>query len=64
MNQLVWLNSAEQANGRYLGSAEKPGAFANVLRDSATFMEAQGAIQQVPRLEVFQASIYSAGLAR
>ncbi|MCY7322295.1 MAG: hypothetical protein LH660_10985 [Phormidesmis sp. CAN_BIN36] len=35
MNQLVWLNSAEQPNGRYLVSAEKPGAFASVLKDSA-----------------------------
>jgi len=64
MKQLVWLTSSEQANGKYLGSAEKPGAFASVLRDSAAFMKAQGAIPTVPDLEVFKAGIYSGGLAK
>lgn len=64
MKELVWLNSTEQADGKYLGSDEKPGAFANVLKDSATFMKAQGSIPTVPDLEVFKSGIYSGGLAQ
>jgi taurine transport system substrate-binding protein len=64
MKQLVWLSSAEQADEKYLGSAEKPGAFANVLKDSAAFMKAQGSISEVPDLEVFKSGIYSGGLAK
>ncbi len=63
MKQLVWLSSSEQAGEKYLGSVDKPGAFANVLKDSATFMKAQGAIPAVPDLEVFKAGIYSGALA-
>jgi taurine transport system substrate-binding protein len=64
MNQLIWLSSSEQANGKHLGSAKKPGAFASVLKDSADFMEDQGAIQEVPDLGVFRAGIYTGGLAK
>jgi taurine transport system substrate-binding protein len=64
MNELVWLNSSEQADEKYLGSPEKPGAFATVLKDSATFMKDQGAIREVPDLEVFKAGIYSGSLAK
>lgn len=64
MKELVWLNSSEQTDGKYLGSTAKPGAFASVLRDSAAFMKAQGAIPTVPDLQVFKASIYSGGLAQ
>jgi taurine transport system substrate-binding protein len=64
MKQVVWLSAAEQASGKYLGSVEKPGAFANVLRDSAAFMKAQGALPGVPDLESFKAGIYSGGVAQ
>ena len=64
MKELVWLNSSEQGNAKYLGSAENPGAFASVLRDSAAFMKAQGAIPAVPDLAVFKSGIYSGGLAK
>jgi taurine transport system substrate-binding protein len=64
MKQVVWLSSAEQASAKYLGSAEKPGAFASVLRDSAAFMKSQGALPGVPDLEDFKAGIYSGGVAQ
>jgi taurine transport system substrate-binding protein len=64
MNQLVWLNSKEQAQDKFLGANGKPGAFAQVLRDSAAFMHKQGAIPTVPQLEVFKAGIYNGGLAK
>jgi taurine transport system substrate-binding protein len=64
MKQLVWLSSSEQASDKYLGSVEKPGAFASVLRDSAAFMKAQGALPGVPDLESFKAGIYSGGLVQ
>jgi taurine transport system substrate-binding protein len=56
MKQLVWLNSAEQA--KYLGTAEKTGAFAQVLKDSATFMKKHGALPTVPDITVFQEGLY------
>jgi taurine transport system substrate-binding protein len=64
MKQLVWLSSAEQANDKYLGTPEKAGKFATVLRDTAAFMRSQGVIPSVPGLEVFEAGIYSGGLAQ
>jgi taurine transport system substrate-binding protein len=64
MKELVWLNSSEQANDKYLGSAEKAGGFASVLRDSAAFMKSQGAIPAVPDLAVFKEGIYNGGLAQ
>jgi taurine transport system substrate-binding protein len=64
MKGLVWLKSSEQANAEYLGTAEKPGAFAQVLKDSAAFMKKYGALPMVPELKVFQDGIYSNGLAQ
>jgi taurine transport system substrate-binding protein len=56
MKELVWLNSAEQA--KYLGTANTPGAFAQVLKDSATFMKKHGALPTVPDITVFQEGLY------
>jgi taurine transport system substrate-binding protein len=64
MKQLVWLSSAEQANDKYLGTPEKAGKFATVLRDTAAFMRSQGVIPSVPGLEVFEAGIYNGGLVQ
>jgi taurine transport system substrate-binding protein len=64
MKQLIWLSSSEQANDKYLGTAERAGGFATVLRDSAAFMRSQGVIPSVPSLEAFEAGIYNGGLAQ
>jgi taurine transport system substrate-binding protein len=56
MKELVWLNSSEQA--KYLGTADQPGAFAQVLKDSATFMKKRGALPTVPDIKVFQEGLY------
>jgi taurine transport system substrate-binding protein len=64
MKELVWLTSEEQTNSKFLGTPESPGNFAQVLKNSATFMKAQGAIPAVPDMSVFQNAIYSQGLVQ
>lgn len=59
MDELVWLSAEEQASPKYLGSAEKPGALAKVLKDSAEFMVTQGAIEVAPELEAYNSALYS-----
>jgi taurine transport system substrate-binding protein len=62
MKDSVWLKSSEQV--KYLGTADQPGTFAQVLQDSAAFMKKYGALPLVPELKVFQDGIYSGGLAK
>jgi taurine transport system substrate-binding protein len=64
MKELVWLTPAEQSTGKYLGTRKQPGNFAQALKDSATFMKKRGALPNVPDLAVFQAGIYSDGVAK
>jgi taurine transport system substrate-binding protein len=64
MKELVWLNSSEQAHEKYLGAVDKPGQFAQVLQESATFMKKQGALPSVPDVAIFQEGIYKDGLAK
>ncbi|MBD2058016.1 ABC transporter substrate-binding protein [Oculatella sp. FACHB-28] len=54
MEQLIWLDSSEQAKAEYLGSADQPGAFAEVLKSSADFMVTQGAIATAPDLDTYK----------
>ena len=63
MNELVWVSADEQASDKYLGTPEQPGAMAQVLKDSAEFMVAQGAIPSAPDLEVYQAAIFNKAVA-
>lgn len=58
MNELIWLGAAEQSDPQYMGTVEEPGAIAQVLKDSAEFMEAQKAIPPAPELEVFQQALF------
>lgn len=52
--QLIWLTSTEQADAKYLGKPNQPGAFAKVLKDSADFMVAQKAIEKAPDLSTYE----------
>lgn len=63
MNELVWLSAAEQASDKYLGTPEAPGALSQVLKDSAEFMVAQGAIQSAPDLEVYKEAMFNKAVA-
>ncbi|MBD2102983.1 aliphatic sulfonate ABC transporter substrate-binding protein [Leptolyngbya sp. FACHB-261] len=57
MNELVWLNASEQADGKFLGTPNSAGAFAQVLKESADFMVAQKAIPSAPDLATYQQAI-------
>jgi len=54
MEKLIWLTSEEQATAEYLGTTEKAGEFAQVLKDSADFMVTQDTIQSAPDLEAYE----------
>lgn len=51
---IIWLTSTEQADPKYLGTSDKPGAFAQVLKDSADFLVTQKAIDKAADLATFQ----------
>ena len=59
MSELVWLTAEEQRSKRYLGTPDKPGALAQVLKDSAEFMVAQGEIPAAPDLASYQQALFS-----
>ncbi|NET07571.1 MAG: ABC transporter substrate-binding protein [Symploca sp. SIO2B6] len=59
MNELVWLNSSEQADIRFLGTDKYPGSFAQVLKDSADFMVSQGALTSAPELSNYRQAIFN-----
>lgn len=55
--QSIWLDSAEQADAKYLGTSSQPGAIAKALKDTADFMVAQKAIPSAPDQEIYQKRI-------
>lgn len=57
MAKFIWLDATEQAKPEYLGSPDKPGAFAQVLKDSSDFMVTQKIITKAPELASYQKSI-------
>ncbi|MEV4253945.1 glycine betaine ABC transporter substrate-binding protein [Spirillospora sp. NPDC049652] len=54
IDQLVLLDGRQQAGAQYLGTATRPGAFAQNLYSAARFLKAQHKIPTVPDLDVFQ----------
>jgi taurine transport system substrate-binding protein len=62
MSTLVFLDGAEQLQPEYLGTAEVPGAFAEVFLETARFLEEQDTIRAAPELEVFEEAINSSFL--
>lgn len=51
---IIWLTSTEQADAKFLGTPDQPGAFAQVLKDSADFLVGQKAIDKAADLATFQ----------
>lgn len=51
---IIWLPSTEQADPKFLGTPGQPGAFAQVLKDSADFLVGQKAIDKAADLATFQ----------
>ncbi|MCP2343551.1 taurine ABC transporter substrate-binding protein [Actinomadura rupiterrae] len=59
IDQLVLLDGRQQAGAQYLGTAARPGAFAQNLYSAAQFLKAQNKIPAVPDLSVFQHGLAS-----
>lgn len=57
MKDLIFLDASEQAGADYLGTPEAPGKLADNLESAAQFLKAQGSVQGVPALTVFQADL-------
>jgi taurine transport system substrate-binding protein len=57
MGQKIWLDASEQATPEYLGTPDKPGVFAQVLKDASDFMVTQKIIAKAPELAIYQKSI-------
>ena len=57
IEKLIWLTPEEQADSKYLGTPGQPGAFAQILKDSADFMVTQKTIKSAPELKTYQSII-------
>jgi taurine transport system substrate-binding protein len=55
--QSIWLDSSEQKDAKYFGTASQPGATAKALKDTADFMVSQKAIPTAPSQEDYQKRI-------
>jgi taurine transport system substrate-binding protein len=62
MGEIIWLNSTEQKDTKYLGTKDQPGTFAKVLKDSADFMVTQKTIPSAPELSTYQQNFYTNAL--
>ncbi|GAA5074492.1 taurine transport system substrate-binding protein [Thermocatellispora tengchongensis] len=63
LDQLVLLDAAEQRSPEYLGTPDAPGKLAENLRSAAEFLKAQGQVDAVPELSVFQKGLATKELA-
>lgn len=63
MDELIWLSAEEQASEQYLGTPEDPGAFSQVLKDSADFMVEQGEIPSAPDLQAYEEALFNQAVA-
>ena len=57
MEEYDFVSLADQASERWLGTADKPGRFAETLKSTADFLVEQRSIRSAPALEVFQKAI-------
>ncbi|MBD3885016.1 ABC transporter substrate-binding protein [Phormidium tenue FACHB-886] len=62
MSEIIWLDSTEQKDAKYLGTAGQPSEFAKILKDSAEFMVTQKSIPSAPDLTAYEKSIYTQAL--
>ena len=63
MDELVWLSAEEQASEKYLGTPDAPGAFSQVLKDSAEFMVEQDEIPSAPDLQAYKDALFNQAVA-
>jgi len=54
---LIFLDAAEQAGSKYLGTPSAPGALATNLQSAATFLKGQGLVDAVPSVAVYRQAL-------
>ncbi|MDF2504985.1 glycine betaine ABC transporter substrate-binding protein [Clostridium sp.] len=59
MNEIIVLDAKEQADEKYLGTPEKPGNFAKLLKETGDYLVTQKSIKSSPDLSVYQKAIYN-----
>ncbi len=59
VKELLWLDSTEQKDPKYLGATDQPGDLAKILKNQADFAVAQKKITSAPDLAVYQQSLYT-----
>jgi taurine transport system substrate-binding protein len=57
ISQIVVLDAADQKDARYLGTTAKPGALAQLLKDTSDFLLAEKAVKVSPPVEFFRPKI-------
>lgn len=62
VKELVWLDSTEQKEPKYLGSSDQPGELAKILKSQADFAVIQKKITSAPDLAVYQQNLYTKAL--
>ena len=62
VKELVWLDSTEQKEPKYLGSTDQPGELAKILKSQADFAVIQKKITSAPDLAVYQQNLYTKAL--
>ncbi|MEK8130321.1 aliphatic sulfonate ABC transporter substrate-binding protein [Paenibacillus filicis] len=57
MKEITVLDASEQTSPKYMGTPDKPGEFASLLKATADFLVEQKSIKQAPELSVFTKAI-------
>lgn len=57
MNEIIVLDAKEQTDAKYLGTTEKPGEFAKLLKGTGDFLVTQKSIVTSPELATYQQAI-------
>lgn len=57
MDELVWLDAAEQAGADYLGTPDEPGAFVDAMEAAGEFLAGQDLIDSAPSRDDLEAAI-------
>lgn len=60
MEGLIWLNYSEQQQSQYLGTAEQPGQFIDVLERTGEFLKDQEVLISTPSKELYKSAIFYA----
>lgn len=59
MNEIIVLDGKDQADSKYLGTPEKPGDFAKLLKETGDYLVTQKSIKSSPALDTYQKAIYN-----